>query len=77
MASLSELPEKERRLALRLGYWSWLALLLGGVGIILWLRKVLPTTALTGAFLLVALFIAYEIWQPIYIRRVLRRKRGG
>ena len=77
MASLSDLPERERRLALRLGYWSWLALLLGGVGIILWLRKVLPTAALTGAFLLVALFVAYEIWQPIYIRQVLLRKQGN
>ena len=75
MASLSELPERERRLALRLSYWSWLALLLGALGIILWLRKVLPVSALTWAFLLVALFVAYEIWQPIYIRQVLRRKQ--
>ena len=73
MASLSDLPEKERRFALRLAYWSWLSLALGALGITLWLRHVLAVGALAVAFLLVLLFIAYEFWLPLYIRRVTRR----
>lgn len=72
MASLSELPERERRFALRLAYWSWFALFLGAIGIILWLRHVLPV-----AFVLVILFVAQEIWQQIYIRQVLRRQKNA
>ena len=75
MASLSELPEKERRFALKLAYWSWLCLFLGALGIILWLRKVVPIAALPWAFLLVLLFVADEVWQPIYIRQVLQRRK--
>ncbi len=76
MASLSDLPEKERRFALRLAYWSWFALFLGALGIILWLRKALPTGILPVAFLLVLLFVAQEIWQSVYTRRVLQRTKG-
>ncbi len=75
MASLSELPERERRFALRLAYWSWFALFLGALGIILWLRHVLPIGVLPVAFVLVILFVAQEIWQQIYTRQVLRRQK--
>ncbi len=76
MASLSDLPEKERRFALRLAYWSWLALFLGALGIVLWLRHALPIGVLPVAFVFVLLFVAQELWQQIYTRRVLRRKRS-
>ncbi len=75
MASLSELPEKERRFALKLAYWSWFSLFLGALGIILWLRKVLSTGLLPIAFVFVLLFVAQEIWQPFYTRQVLRRTK--
>ncbi len=73
MASLSELPERERRVVLRLVYWSWFALFLGALGIILWLRHALPIGVLPIAFVLVLAFVAQEIWQAIYTRQVLRR----
>ena len=76
MASLSDLPEPERRLAMRLAWWSWLSLALGALGIILWLRHVLGSGGLAAAFVLVLLFVAYEFWLQLFIRRVTRRRQG-
>jgi len=76
MASLSDLPEHERRLVLRLAYWSWLALLLGATALVLWMRGTLPIAFLPVAAVLLALFVAFEVWQPIFVRRQLRRSKG-
>lgn len=75
MPSLSELPDKERRFAIRLGYWAWASLFLGALLIILWLRRVVPEGLLGLAFLFVLLFVAEEIWQPIYVRRIVRERQ--
>lgn len=77
MASLSDLPEAQRSRAVRLGYWTWLILIVGATAVILWVRNVFPAiTAPTGA-VLVAVFVGLEVYYPIYVRRLAREAQQG
>ncbi|MDA8346723.1 MAG: hypothetical protein M0Z66_14845 [Thermaerobacter sp.] len=70
MASLSDLPEAQRRRALRLGYWTWVVLILGATAAIMFVRGVMPALTAPLSALLVLAFVVLEIYQPIFVRRL-------
>jgi predicted tellurium resistance membrane protein TerC len=70
MASLSDLPEDARRRVLRLGYWTWLVLVLGATAAILFVRKIAPTVTAPLSAILVLAFVVMEVYQPILVRRL-------
>ncbi len=72
MASLSDLPEPERRRVVRLGYWTWAVLVLGATAAVLFVRKIAPAVTAPLSAVLVLAFVVMEIYQPILIRRLAR-----
>lgn len=75
MASLSDLPEPQRRRAVQIGYWTWIVLIIGATAAILFVRNIFAVVMapLSGIFVLA--FVVLEIYQVIYIRRAARESR--
>jgi hypothetical protein len=72
LASLSDLPEPERNRVVRIGYWTWLVLLLGAAAAVMYVRGIAAAVTAPLAAVLVLLFVALEIYQPILVRRLAR-----